>query len=215
MENIAPIRCQARSFTNDIVFDALTVAHKLRSVEPKLCQTPDDLPPIIFSKLAEELAEPLALIFTRSFEDAETPALFKSSIVTPVFNKGSRQLASNYRPVGQTSVACLTMESIRNDRIQSHLESQKLTDPFQHGFTKRRSTATQLLDVSQFLALSKNRNIPGHIVYFDFSRAFDSMDFGLLFEKMRALGLGDRITKWLRSYLSGRDFRVVINGVHP
>jgi len=103
-----------------------------------LSRTPDDLPPIIFNKLADSLAEPLSLIFERSFEDGEIPEVFRQSIVTPVFKKGDRSVPSNYRPIAQGVVPCLVMESIIADRIMDHLLAQNLLDPNQHGFRKGR-----------------------------------------------------------------------------
>ena len=139
------------------------------------------------------------------------PSAFKLSLFTPVFKKGDRHSADNYRPIGQCSIACLVMESIVADALSAHLSSCGLLDPHQHGFTRKRSTATQLLEVTHYWAVSKNLGLPVHCVYFDFSRAFDRLDFGLLLAKLTSLGFGSRIVGWVADYLTGRSFSVVIN----
>ena len=194
----------------DIQFSDEIVYGKLKGVKKKCSLTPDCLPPVIFHELADVLAAPLSTIFTRSFEDGVVPSLFRESIVTPVFKKGSRNLPSNYRPVAQISIPCIIMEKIVVDEINKFLSTQDLLDPHQHGFTKRRSTSTQLLEVSRDWVLARNRRLPLHIIYFDFSRAFDRVDFDILLSKMSLLGIGPRVVAWCRAYLQDRTFRVKV-----
>jgi len=195
---------------NDVTFSVNDIYLKLRMLEPKFSFTPDNIPPYIFKYLADVLATPLHLIFTRSFEDGEVPWLFKTSILTPVFKKGNRNLAENYRPIAQSVVPCLIMERLIVDAINQHLEDNDLLDPHQHGFTRGRSTATQLLDVLQSWVLAKNNGRPIHCIYFDFSKAFDRVNHRLLLSKMTSLGIGPRLTNWCNSYLNDRSFRVKV-----
>lgn len=195
---------------DDVTFSTQLIYKKLSSIDRKTNLTPDNIPPIIFKELADVLSEPLAIIFTRSFEEGEVPELFKQSIVTPVFKKGSRGLPQNYRPVAQESMFCIIMESIIVDAINDYVSSTGLLDPNQHGFTRGKSTATQLLEVSHDWALAKNHRNPLHCIYFDFSCAFDRVDHRILISKMTALGIGSRITKWCASYLSDRKFSVKV-----
>jgi len=138
---------------------------------------------------------------------------FRQVIVTPVFKKGSRSQPENYRPIAQGVVPCLLRESIIADRIMEHLTSENLLDKNQHGFTKGKSTGSQLLEVAYDWSMAKNNHYPIHCVYFDFSRAFDSVDHQLLLFKMEALGIGPRIIAWCQAYLRDRSFCVKV-GCH-
>ena len=91
------------------------------------------------------------------------------------------------------------------------LESNELNDPNQHGFLKGRSTLTQLIDVSHSWYLASNQHVPLHCVSFDFSSAFDVCDHQVLLTKMTRLGIGDRLTRWVQSYLQHRSFRVKVS----
>lgn len=201
---------QATCSLDHVSFDCALVYSKLKQLKKAVSRTPDNIPQVLFKELARELAEPLSLIFTRSFEDGEVPELFKQTIVTPVFKKGSRSLVENYRPIALSSVACLVMEKIIVDSVYKFLLTNNLLDSEQHGFTRGRSTGTQLLEVAHEFALARNRKRPLHMVYFDFSRAFDRVDHEILLQKMAALGMGPKILKWCRSYLTGRTFRVKV-----
>ena len=193
---------------NDIIFSPDVVLRKLRALKAKCSITPDGLPPVLLKSLAESLAEPLSIIFTRSFEEGEVPDLFRKSLITPVFKKGARSSPKNYRPIAQECMSCLVMEDIVSDAIVAHCRVNNLFDENQHGFTKGRSTSSQLLEVAYDWILAKNHSNPLHCVYFDFSCAFDLVDHERLLAKMEAIGLGPRIGDWCAAYLRDRTFRV-------
>ena len=175
-----------------------------------LASLPECIPPVVFKELADVLAEPLSIVLTRSFEDGDVPEFFRTSIVTPVHKKGSKAEVENYRPIAQESISCLIMEEIVADAITAHLTSHNLLDPHQHGFTKGRSTSTQLFEVAYDWALAKNHSNPLHCVYFDFSRAFDTVNHRILLAKMKSLGIGNRILRWCQAYLHRRSFCVKV-----
>lgn len=49
------------------------------------------------------------------------------------------------------------------------------------------------------------------VVFFDFSKAFDKIQHGLLLEKLRQIGLDETLIAWIESFLTNRSFRVKIN----
>jgi len=67
-------------------------------------------------------------------------------LVKVLFKKGSSSDPNNYRPVSLTSIACKIFESIIKDAILIYLNSHRLITKDQHGFLKRRSTVTNLLE---------------------------------------------------------------------
>jgi len=73
------------------------------------------------------------------------PDIWKSATVTPLFKKGSKLDPGNYRPVSLTCISCEIMESIIRDHIAGQLNNSAGLSASQHGFTKGRSSATNLL----------------------------------------------------------------------
>ena len=65
---------------------------------------PDNLHPRVLKECAAELARPLTLLFKISMKDGTLPQAWKEANVTPIFKKGTRSDASNYRPVSLTSL---------------------------------------------------------------------------------------------------------------
>ena len=79
------------------------------------------------------------------------PADWKTEIVTLIFKKGFKEVLGNCRPVlivSLTLVCCKMMESILRDAVTEHLDLNKLIilNASQHGFSKGRSCATNLLE---------------------------------------------------------------------
>jgi len=70
----------------------------LKSVDP------DGMHSRILRALADVIAEPLSIIFERSWRTGEVPEDWRKNNVTPIFRKGKKEDPGNYRPVSLTSV---------------------------------------------------------------------------------------------------------------
>ena len=62
--------------------------------------------------------------------------------ISAMHKKGSKKMASNYRPVSITSIVCRTMEKILKDSMASFLVENNLLSNYQFGFIKGRSTTS-------------------------------------------------------------------------
>ena len=50
------------------------------------------------------------------------------------------------------------------------------------------------------------------VIYLDFSKAFDKLDFAIVLKKMNEIGIRGNIGKWIYSFLTNRDQVVLVNG---
>jgi uncharacterized membrane protein len=82
-----------------------------------------------------------------------TCASFQSCGTTPVLSAiwynsvRIGDLASNYRPVSLTSIACKVMEHIVHSSVMGHFDRNKILTNAQHGFCKKRSCESQLITI--------------------------------------------------------------------
>ena len=130
---------------DDINFTADDVEKKLENLKIGKSPGPDGIHPRVLKELAKELKMPLFIIFRKSLDTGVLPEVWKIANVSPIFKKGSRHLAANYKPVSLTAVACKVMESLVKDAIITHMEKNKLIADQQHGFIAGRSCTTQLI----------------------------------------------------------------------
>ena len=105
------------------------------------------------------------------------------------------------------------MESVVHEQIISYLCEHNLISKEQHGFLKNKSTGTNLLSCLQDWQLSiKHRKIID-IVYLDFKKAFDSLVHSKILVKLSCYGIGHELLEWIRSFLTGRTQRVIVDNV--
>ena len=104
------------------------------------------------------------------------------------------------------------METILRDEIVSHLEGNNLISPDQHGFRSGRSCITQLMESIHDWVDSLENKQPVDVVYLDYKKAFDSVPHERLLVKLHAYGIRGNLLLWIRSFLTNRKQRVVING---
>ena len=87
----------------------------------------------------------------------------------------------------------------------------KSISPLQFGFTKNCSTLQQML---MFLDEITNAPAQTDVIYFDISKAFDSVSHSILLRKLWCFGITGTLWTWIKDYLSNRCQRVVINNCY-
>ena len=207
-----PDSIEMESILEDMHITIAGVRRKIRGLKTEAAPGPDGLGPRVLKELQEGLAPVLAHIFKKSLEEGKVPADWKTANVTPIFKKGSKGDPGNYRPVSLTSVCCKIMESILRDAITEHLDLNKLINPSQHGFTKGRSCATNLLEFLEKVTKVVDEGKPLDVIFLDFAKAFDKVPTKRLLKKLYAHGVRGKLLKWIADWLTNRTQRVVLNG---
>jgi len=103
--------------------------------------------------------------------------------------------------------------------ITPHLQHlcRSIISPCQHGFMKRRSTTTSLLELTSFVIQGFKNNLQTDDIYTKFSKEFDSVDHYHLVRKLDLLSLPVDLLNWISSYLNGRTQQVLFKNSesHP
>ena len=196
---------------NKIEISEEMVYNKLTEINVNKCIGVDDLHPKLLYELRGELVKPLCALFNLSLETSFIPQDWRDANVTPLFKKGSRNMAENYRPISLSSKIGKILESIIKDNIVSHLEKLSLIRDSQHGFRKGRSCLTNLLDFMETITQYLDAGQPVDLVYLDFAKAFDKVPFARLFKKLESHGVGGQILEWIKQWLNARRQRVSVN----
>ena len=112
-----------------------------------------------------------------------------------------------------TSIICKILESIFADNIIDHISNNNLQDKNQHGFTKLRSTVTNLLQALNIWTDALSHGFPVDIVYFDYEKAFDKVPHQRLLRQLQSLGITSEPLAWIEDFLKGRTQTVSVNGM--
>ena len=95
---------------------------------------PDGLKARVLKECSNEISPILALIYNESLARGEVPDEWRQATVSPVFKKGEKYDAANYRPVSLTCICCKTLEHILVSNINKHLALDSILADCQHGF---------------------------------------------------------------------------------
>ncbi|KAL5262702.1 hypothetical protein ACHWQZ_G008188 [Mnemiopsis leidyi] len=195
----------------DIEFDQERIRKILSNINPNKAYGPDGIHGKLLKNCAAGLAYPLSLLFHSCYNIGTLPREWKLGHVVPIFKKGDKHEVSNYRPISLTCLITKVLERILKDELLA-LTSGLINDK-QHGFRAERSCATNLVGLCDSLALSLNDNIRTDVIYFDFAKAFDSVNHDLILFKLKNMfGIDGRLLKFIADYLRDRQQQVLISG---
>ena len=184
------------SSMGDITVDPKGVTKLLDGLNVHKASGPDGLNARVLKECSNEISPILALIYNESLARGEVPDEWRQANVSPVFKKGEKYDAANYRPVSLTCICCKTLEHILVSNINKHLALDGILADCQHGFGSQRSCETQLVkfvhDIISNLDGAVNR---GHkqtdLIIMDFAKAFDKVPHRRLLHNWNIMGLED------------------------
>ena len=198
---------------DEILISSNGVKKLLKNLKTDKATGPDSIPAFILKTAAEELAPILAKLFQLSLDTGDVPSDWRNAWVVPIFKKGERHLASNYRPVSLTSIVCKVLEHIIHSQIMRHFSQHCILSDSQHGFRQNRSCETQLIMTSNEIAQNLAQNKQVDVILLDFSKAFDRVPHARLVSKLDYYGVRNKTLTWISSFLGQRKQRVLLEGV--
>ena len=150
----------------------------LKNLKPGKTAGPGRLKPLLLRELREEIAPILQVIFDILLQAGKLPADWCKVQVTPIFKKGDKSSAANYRPISLTCTLCKFLEHIMASQVVKHMNTHDLLYDLQHSFREKRTCETQLAmlveDLARNMSAGKQTDLIGLLL--DFSKAFDKVN---------------------------------------
>ena len=158
---------------------------------------------------SEATANILQQLLNDSSHIGTFPDSLKLADITPVFKKKDPLNKTNYRPVRVLSIGSKLFEKIMQKQVNGFISNCLL--PYLCGYRKGYNTQQTLLTL--FEKWKKNLDDKGYggAVLMDLSKAFDTLNHGLLIAKLSAYGFDHDALKFIYSYLTNRWHRTKIN----
>ena len=204
------------NFTNDTSYnykiDFREVRKILKSLNQHKSMGPDGISGRVLKMCAGSLAYPITYIYNLSFACGSLPSQWKMANIVPIHKKGDKSLVDNYRPISLTCIVMKVFEKcIRNELMN---RCQDKLHPSQHGFLPGKSCTTQMIPFTNDLSVNLNNNDRTDIIYFDFSKAFDSVNHDLILKKLKyEYKIDGMLLKFIKEYLHNRMQSVILGDV--
>lgn len=190
------------------------VTKLLQNLKANKAAGPDGITPHFLKTVAVEITPALTMLYQACIKQGKVPQDWKNAHVCPLFKKGDRLSAANYRPISLTCILCKVCEHIVHSSIMNHLEPLNILSDANHGFRKKRSTVSQLIILVNDLATILDGKGQADLALLDFSKAFDKVAHRRLLAKLEFYGVRNSTLEWIKNFLIGRTQEVVVEGVH-
>ena len=179
---------------SDIKFDMEVACSELSSSS---AAGADGVPASLLKTCKSELKKPLYILWRASLDHGTIPSDLLLVLVCPDNKGGRRGSPKNYRPVALKSNLTKVFERVVRKTLVAHRKKHGLLPDGQHGFRALISTLTQLLSYWDTLLEDMEQGKGVDVVYTDFSKAFDTVETGVLWHELKNCGVQGRVGCWL------------------
>lgn len=166
---------------------------------------PDQIPAALLKTHADVLSHTLSGLLTESLIDGVVPSAYKIASIKPIFKKGDRHNAANYRPISLLPIVSKVLEHIVHEQLTAHLTRIGSILPDQQ-FAYRRLHSCEdalCLCISHWQKSLDQGSITG-VLLVDMSKAFDTVNHSVLLQDLLSSGVTGTALHWFWSYLTLR-----------
>ena len=137
----------------------------------------------------------------------------KKAVITLIEKQGKdRTLIENWRPISLINVDAKIISKVIAARIKKVLPS--IFHHNQTGYVKDRycigETVRSIFDIMEF---TDSQNIPGILIFIDFKKAFDNLEWNYLFNCLEAFNFGSDFIRYVKMFYTNIQSCVINNGI--
>jgi hypothetical protein len=121
------------------------------------------------------------------------PAIWSEVIVVPIYKKGSHSDPQNFRPISLVNTCLKLITSLMTIRLDKWCSDNKVISEYQAAYKKGTGCDDHVFTLSSAIQwhLKNNKNSL-YALFIDFSKAFDSINYTKLWERLESIGLSTK-----------------------
>lgn len=165
---------------------------------------PDKIRPKDIKNNFQHLKLVLLHLINNIFKHSKIPEGMKLTYLRPLYKNGQKQNVNCYRPIGSISVITKIIEHFIVRQLQHYISSNKILHRAQFGFLPKTSTIDLLEILTNDINKALNDNKIVVAVATDLTKAFDLVDYGIMINKLKNIGIGGPLIKFFQDYFKER-----------
>ena len=185
----------------------------MKTSKPKTSCGPDGMSMKLLKLISPHIANPIALLINQSLITGIFPSKFKVAKVLPLLKKPNNYNTGNFRPISLLNTISKILEKCVFNQVYDYFELNKLFYISQYAYRKLHSTESACLELIDKITHQLDSKQTPLCLFLDLSKAFDTLNHGILLSKLQYYGLSDTPIRWFTSYLTERQQYVELNGV--
>jgi len=158
----------------------------------------------IVKKTINFIIEPLTFVLNACMKEGYFAPSLKISKVIPIYKKGDKSLVQNYRPISIVPIFSKIFEAVIYNQLNNYFETNNLLSDSQFGFRHGKSTTSAVLTIVNHSLEAFEKRESVSLVLCDLSKAFDTVPFDILINKLLFYGVSHNSLKLISTYLHNR-----------
>ena len=152
----------------------------------------------------------LVYILNKGHEDKCLSFSQRTSVLSLIFKKNNPLLLDNYRPISLLNVDLKLLSYTLAQRLKKILP--KIINEDQTGYIKNRFIGFNLRQIQDIIDYAETYQIEGAIVFIDFSKIFDSLEWNFMLTTLKHFGFNQSFISWVETLYSNIQTCVINNG---
>ena len=150
--------------------------------------------------------------FNEAFNKKEMSASQRKAIITLIEKKDKdRCFLENWRPISLIHVDSKIASKVISARIIKVLPT--IIHFNQTGYVKDRYTGEAAKSILDIMTYTKQTSKSGVLLFIDFEKAFDSIEWNFLLKSLNCFGFGPNLIRWVETFYSGISSCIINNGI--
>jgi len=157
----------------------------------------DGLPIEFYKSCWDLISKPFIDCVNESFDKEEMSNSQRQAVIT-LLEKKDRTLIENWRPISLVNADAKIISKVIANRIKDVLPS--IIHHNQTGYVKERYIGETVRSIFDIMDLTDKENMPGLLIFIDFEKTFDSLEWNFLYNRLDVFNFGPNFKRWIKTF---------------
>ena len=154
------------------------------------------------------ISTPLSILINKTLSEGIFPTEMKKADTIPLYKNKDKHDKNNYRPISLLLTISKVLEKVMYKRTYNFLINSGQFFKSQYGFRTGHSCQEAIAELIGEIARNNDMGCHTIGVFLDLSKAFDTLEHDVLYEKLSKYCIRGVTLNWYKLYLTNRQLRV-------